>query len=61
MPADNHWEIFSRLAHDCKAEGKLLQDAYLAAIAIESDCVFVTADSDFKKFKGLKLKLLLPK
>jgi predicted nucleic acid-binding protein len=43
----------------CKAvnaRGNLITDAYLAAIAIESDCEWVTADRDYALFPGLRWK-----
>ncbi|GLW06271.1 ribonuclease VapC43 [Microtetraspora sp. NBRC 13810] len=49
-----HWEIFSRLCRETAATGKLVPDAYLAALAIEHGCEFVTCDGDFAKFKGLR-------
>jgi predicted nucleic acid-binding protein len=35
-------------------KGNLVQDAYLAALAIESGCEWVTTDRDFTRFKGLR-------
>jgi hypothetical protein len=37
---------------DCR--GNLIQDAYLAALALEHDAVFVTTDRDFARFPGLR-------
>lgn len=53
-PGDAHWEIFTRLAESSQAKGNLLADAYLAAMAIESGCEWVTTDRDYSKFPGLK-------
>lgn len=49
-----HWEIFTRLCTATDAKGKLIPDAYLAALAIEHGCEFVTCDRDFAKFEGLR-------
>ena len=49
-----HWEIFTKLCRVSGATGKLLPDAYLAALAIEHGCEFVTCDADFAKFQGLR-------
>ncbi|GAA4534991.1 type II toxin-antitoxin system VapC family toxin [Nonomuraea ferruginea] len=49
-----HWEIFTRLCVASDAKGKLVPDAYLAALAIEHGCEFVTCDRDFAKFEGLR-------
>jgi predicted nucleic acid-binding protein len=35
-------------------EGDDIPDAYLAALAIENDCEFISTDSDFSRFPGLK-------
>ncbi|MCA9591807.1 MAG: type II toxin-antitoxin system VapC family toxin [Myxococcales bacterium] len=48
------WEIFERLCVAAKARGKLVADAYHAALAMEHGCEFVTADSDFARFAGLR-------
>jgi uncharacterized protein len=51
---DRHWEIFTRLCRDAGATGNLIPDAYLAALAIEHGCEFVTCDKDFARFQGLR-------
>lgn len=52
-PGPMHWEIFDRLCRVTAASGALVPDAYLAALAIESGCEWVTADGDFARFPGL--------
>jgi len=52
-PGPRHWDIFTELCLDARATGNLIPDAYLAAIAIESGCEFVTTDRDFARFTGL--------
>jgi predicted nucleic acid-binding protein len=37
-----------------EAKGNLVPDAYLAALAIESGCEWVTTDRDFARFSGLR-------
>ncbi|WP_327589081.1 type II toxin-antitoxin system VapC family toxin [Nonomuraea sp. NBC_00507] len=49
-----HWEIFVKLCRKADARGKLIPDAYLAALAIEHGCEFVTCDRDFARFEGLR-------
>jgi uncharacterized protein len=49
-----HWEIFTRLSREAGATGNLIPDAYLAALAIEHGCEFVTCDKDFARFQGLR-------
>ena len=49
-----HWALFRELCARADCRGNLVQDAYLAALAIEHDCVFVTTDRDFSSFPGLR-------
>ena len=50
----NSWDIFARLCLAARARGKLVADAYHAALAIEHGCEFMTADADFGRFPGLR-------
>ena len=52
-PGPGHWDIFRRLCEDGKAHGKLVADAAHAALAIETGCEWVTADTDFARFAPL--------
>jgi toxin-antitoxin system PIN domain toxin len=53
-PGARHWEIFLRLCRETNAQGNLIPDAYLAALAIESGCELITNDQDFSRFTGLR-------
>jgi toxin-antitoxin system PIN domain toxin len=53
-PGPDHWAIFSRLCAATAASGKLVADAYHAALAIEHGCELATTDSDFARFPGLR-------
>lgn len=53
-PGARHSEIFGRLCIEAKAKGNLVPDAYLAAIAIEMGCEWITTDRDFSRFNGLR-------
>ena len=53
-PGSRHWEIFERLCSETDARGNLVPDAYLAALAIESGCEWISTDRDFGRFKGLR-------
>jgi toxin-antitoxin system PIN domain toxin len=53
-PGTRHWGIFRALCADAGAKGNLVPDAYLAAMAIESGCEWITTDRDFSRFKGLR-------
>lgn len=49
-----HWSIFSRLCRQAGVKGNLVPDAFLAALAIESGCEWVTADRDYARFPELR-------
>lgn len=53
-PGPRQWEIFSRLCRETSATGNLVPDAYLAALAIESGCEWVTNDGGFARYGGLR-------
>jgi hypothetical protein len=53
-PGLRHWGIFQRLCRESGAKGNLVADAYLAALAIESGCEWVTTDRDYSRFSGLR-------
>ena len=56
QPGARHWEIFERLCRESRARGNLVADAYLAALAIESGCEWVTTDSDYSRSPGLSMR-----
>jgi toxin-antitoxin system PIN domain toxin len=49
-PGPSHWSIFRQLCEAGESRGKLVADAVHAALAIESGCEWVTADTDFARF-----------
>lgn len=49
-PGPVHWSIFRQLCEDHGVRGKLVADAAHAALAIETGCEWVTADTDFARF-----------
>ena len=53
-PGNDHWRIFCRLCDTAGAKGNLLPDAWLAAMAIEHGCEWITTDGDFARFPGLR-------
>ena len=53
-PAPDNWNIFVQLCTAANARGKLVADAYHAALAIEHGCELVTADADFARFPTLR-------
>ena len=54
QPGERHWSIFVDLCRSCEATGNLVQDAWFAALAIESGCEWVTTDRDYSRFSGLR-------
>jgi len=51
-----HFEIFEELCRQTQATGKLVADAYHAALALEHGCEWVTTDADFGRFPGLRVR-----
>lgn len=49
-----YWEIFRAICERADVRGNLVADAGHAALALEHDCVWVTADRDFARFPGLR-------
>jgi uncharacterized protein len=54
QPGPRHWDIFAKLCRTAAARGNLIPDAFLAALAIEAGCEWVTTDRDFARFEGLR-------
>jgi toxin-antitoxin system PIN domain toxin len=53
-PGPRHWGIFTDLCRDTGATGNLVPDAYFAALAIESGSEWITTDSGFARYSGLR-------
>ena len=54
QPGERHWDIFVDLCAKGGATGNLVQDAWFAALAMESGCEWVTTDRDYSRFPGLR-------
>ena len=54
QPGPRHWSIFNDLCLKSQAKGNQVADAWLAALAIEWGCEWVTTNSDFGRFSGLR-------
>jgi toxin-antitoxin system PIN domain toxin len=52
---ERFWEIFQAQVLDAQVSGPLVTDAALAALAIEHGATLCSTDSDFRRFRGLKL------
>ena len=57
-PGPRHWRICVDLCRSARARGNLVPDAYLAALALESGCEWITADRDFGRFPDLRWTLV---
>lgn len=55
-----HWAIFRDLCTKADCRGNLIQDAYLAAMALEHGCTFVTTDDHYARFPRLRWRHPLP-
>ncbi|MEN6506639.1 MAG: PIN domain-containing protein [Planctomycetaceae bacterium] len=53
-PGSRHWQIFTDLCRQTEARGNIIADAYLAALAIESGCEWISTDRDYARFPDLK-------
>ena len=53
-PGERHFAIFRQLCQQSGASGKLVADAYHAALALEHGCEWISTDSDFGRFPGLR-------
>jgi uncharacterized protein len=54
MPTERHAEILQRLCVDASANGDLVSDAHLAALAIEYHLTLCSNDRDFARFPDLR-------
>jgi len=53
-PGPRHFQIFEGLCRAAAVSGNLVQDAWFAALAVESGCEWITTDGDFARFAGLR-------
>lgn len=54
QPGTRHFSIFEGLCRKATASGNIVQDAWFAALAVESGCEWITTDGDFARFPGLR-------
>ena len=52
---DRFWELFQAQVSDAQVSGPLVTDAALAALALEHGAILCSTDTDFRRFRGLKL------
>lgn len=53
-PATEHWMRFAELLRQTQCTGNLIQDAHLAAMAIERGATLCSTDADFSRFSDLR-------
>lgn len=53
-PGSGNWDLFQSLCREPGVSGKLVADAWHAALAMEHDCEWISCDSDFARFPGLR-------
>ena len=49
-----HWQHLHRLLEETDADGKLVTDAHIAALAISRGAAVASLDNDFARFPGLR-------
>jgi toxin-antitoxin system PIN domain toxin len=52
-PGERNWQIFQQLCLGLYTKGKLVADAWHAALAIEHGCEWISTDADFARFPAL--------
>jgi predicted nucleic acid-binding protein len=57
-PGKAHSGFLRHLLYSLGTGGNLVTDAHLAALALEHDATIATADRDFQRFPGLKVKIV---
>lgn len=53
-PTPDHSGVLRRLLAPLATAGNLVNDAYLAAFAVEHHCAIVSFDNDFGRFEGVR-------
>jgi toxin-antitoxin system PIN domain toxin len=54
QPTERHREVLGSLLADPGVQGPLVQDAHLAALAIEHGLLLCSTDGDFARFPGVR-------
>jgi toxin-antitoxin system PIN domain toxin len=52
-PGERHWAVFTRLCIETNTRGPRIADAWLAALAIEHACTWITYNRDYARFADL--------
>lgn len=56
-PTSRHLDIVAGLLREVGTGGNLVNDAHLAALALEHDASVITYDTDFARFRGVRWQL----
>jgi len=56
-PTSRHLGVLAGLVRDVSTGGNLVNDAHLAALAVEHDATIVSFDRDFARFDGVRHRL----
>ena len=56
QPGPSHWSVLRVLLEGAGTAGNLTSDAHQAALAIEHNATLCSADSDFRRFPGLRFR-----
>ena len=51
---EGHWDRFLSLCQAADCRGNLVQDPYLATLAMEAGCEWISTDRDFARFPSLR-------
>jgi toxin-antitoxin system PIN domain toxin len=54
QPTERHAQVLGSLMKETNVTGNLVQDAHLAALALEHGLILYSADRDFARFPGLR-------
>ena len=54
-PGERHWNIFCNLCQNTNPKGNQIPDAWLAALAIEHSCRWITLDQGFSQYSDLRV------
>jgi uncharacterized protein len=55
VPGPSYWPILRKLLLEKQVRSDLVNDAHIAALALENGATVCTADRDFRRFDGLKI------
>jgi toxin-antitoxin system PIN domain toxin len=53
-PGNRHWPIFTTLCTGLHCRGNAIPDAYHAALALETDSEWISADTGFSRYPDLR-------